>query len=73
MSIQKFRSVSEMSSPPIETDPEKILQKIEFVWSMTSVSPSSKEPRGVRKFRTIDEANEARESFARSRRPDESE
>ncbi len=66
MPLERFRDISEMNAPQIESDPEKILQKIEFVWSMASII-ASEEPRGLQKFQSIQEANTARQEYIRAR------
>lgn len=66
MPLERFRNVSEMDAPSIESDPEKIIQKIEFVWSMASRA-TSEEPRGIQKFQSIIEANVARQEYIRAR------
>jgi hypothetical protein len=67
MPVEKFRDISEMGPLPVESDPEKILQKIAFVWSMASLAPKNNEPRGLQKFGSILEANEARQGYLMTR------
>jgi hypothetical protein len=62
MPVQKFRSIEDM--PPVpwcETLDEKCLRRIASLWSRFSLLSPRIYPRGVFKFRTLEEAQEARE------------
>ena len=62
MPIQKFRSVEEM--PPVpwcESLDERCLRRIAKLWSRSSAFSSMVYPRGVFKFRSLEEAQKARE------------
>ena len=67
MPVEKFRDISDMGPTPVETEPEKIIRKIEFVWSIASLAPKNTEPRGLQKFRSILEANKARQNYITAR------
>ncbi len=55
-----------MGNPPPTTDPDKLADRIEFLWSMArTIAPGH--PRGVKKFRTIDEANLDRDEWVTRR------
>jgi hypothetical protein len=62
MPIQKFRSVEEM--PPVDwCDPqgEEFLRRVSKLWARSSAFSQRIYPRGVFKFRSIEEAQQARE------------
>lgn len=59
MPVQKFRSIEEMNKAPVprsSSDFERFLRHCHRYWM---ISPK-RYPRGVFKFRTIEEAQEAR-------------
>jgi hypothetical protein len=62
--VQKFRSIEEMNAAPVATpassDVERFLRHCERWWSMAP----RVYPRGVFKFRTIEEAQRARARHA---------
>lgn len=60
MPIQKFRSIEEMNARA--TEPQATLaQRIAYVWSL-AMTMGKPLPRGVFKFRDIEEMNAAREA-----------
>jgi len=62
MPIQKFRSVEDMPPvPPCETVDADCLRRIARLWARASAWSGMVYPRGVFKFRTIKEAQAARE------------
>ena len=62
MPIQKFRSVEDMPPvPPCETVDADCLRRIARLWARASAWSGMVYPRGVFKFRTIEEAQAARE------------
>jgi hypothetical protein len=66
MPVQKFRSVEDM--PPVDwctTVDEAFFRRIARLWSRSSALSARIYPRGVFKFRSIEEAQEARERVTR--------
>ncbi|HET6979881.1 MAG TPA: hypothetical protein VFI24_26350 [Pyrinomonadaceae bacterium] len=65
MSVQKFRSIEEMGNAPVRdfrgSDFERFLRHCARYWA---ISPKHY-PRGVFKFRSIEEAQKAREKYSR--------
>jgi hypothetical protein len=65
MGVQRFRSIEEMNAAPIEprnaADVEQFLRHCARFWA---IAPK-RYPRGVFKFRTIEEAQAAREKISR--------
>jgi len=62
MPVKKFRSVEEM--PPVdwcETVDEECFRRIARLWARSSAFSARVYPRGVFKFRSLEEAQEARE------------
>ena len=61
MPVEKFRSIEEMNKAPVRESPEhpfeRFLRLCARYWSVTP----KRYPRGVFKFRTIEEAQAARE------------
>lgn len=61
MTVQKFRSIEEMNKAPVResqtSDFERFLRQCARYWA---ISPK-RYPRGVFKFRSIEEAQKARE------------
>ncbi|MCA9797309.1 MAG: hypothetical protein KC910_36110 [Candidatus Eremiobacteraeota bacterium] len=66
MPLEKFRGVEGMPDPPRATDMETIVAKLEFVWDAARVF-SPEIPRGIKKFRSMEEANLDRENWIRER------
>lgn len=65
MPVRKFRSVEEM--PPVpwcESLDDRCLRRIANLWSRSSTFSSMVYPRGVFKFRNLEEAQQARERVA---------
>jgi hypothetical protein len=64
MGVQKFRSIEEMNSAPApqsrQPDFERFLRHCARYWAITR----KRYPRGVFKFRNIEEAQKAREKHA---------
>jgi len=64
MTVQKFRSIEEMNNAPVpesrKPDFESFLRHCARYWA---ISPK-RYPRGVFKFRTIEEAQEARKKHS---------
>ena len=66
MPVQKFRSVEDM--PPVDwcrTIDEDFFRRIAKLWSRSSALSGRVYPRGVFKFRSIEEAQEGRERVTR--------
>ena len=62
MPVQKFRSVEDMPPvPPCETLDAECLRRIASLWARSSAFSNRVYPRGVFKFRSIEEAQTARE------------
>lgn len=62
MPVKKYRSVEEMPPvPPCETLDENCLRRIAALWARSWALSPRIYPRGVFKFRSIEEAQEARE------------
>ena len=60
MSLTKYRSVAEMP-PPGRADDASLAARIRASWRRAFLLAPPGFPRGVRRFRTIEAANEARE------------
>jgi hypothetical protein len=66
MPVDKYRSVEDM--PPLgrcETLDEEFFQRVAKLWARSSALSARIYPRGVFKFRSIEEAQEARERVTR--------
>jgi hypothetical protein len=66
MPVDKYRSVEDM--PPIEwceTLDEDFFRRVAKLWARSSALSARIYPRGVFKFRSIEEAQEARERVTR--------
>ena len=64
MPVEKFHSVEKMSQsgklPPPASDRE-LLRRMEIVWRRAGrLAPATSHPRGVLKFRSVEEARRAR-------------
>lgn len=67
MPVRKFRSIEEMTppSPQRRSDPENLAAAI--TWSLTCVAlDGRRHPAGVRKYRSLEEAQQARLRWERS-------
>lgn len=61
MPVVKYRSVAEMPRPSRVTDAASLPARIRAVWGRAALlAPPSVVPRGVTRFRTIEEANRDR-------------
>jgi hypothetical protein len=60
MSVHRYRSVAEM--PPPKRAQGDLLERIRAVWKRAFQLAPPAPPRGVRRFKTIEEANAAREA-----------
>ena len=67
MPIKKFHSIEDMPQPVLSGDPEKIADRIAFVWELARAAAPLDWPPGVRKYRSIEDANLDRETYVRSR------
>lgn len=62
MPVHKYRSVEDMPPvPPCETLDEECLRRIAKLWARSSAFSGMVYPRGVFKFRSLEEAQQARE------------
>jgi hypothetical protein len=62
MPVQKFRSVEDMPPvPPCESLDAECLRRIASLWARSSAFSNRVYPRGVFKFRNLEEAQTARE------------
>ena len=60
MPVYKYRSVEDMPRPP-RASGEDLVQRIRAVWNRAALLCPPRPPRGVMRFRTIEEANAARD------------
>ncbi len=72
MPIRKYRSIEEMNREPrwLPTGDPSIVQKIRYLWRFSErlLHPvGTCLPRGVRKYRSIEEANADRERWEKER------
>ena len=67
MPIEKFHKIEDMPEPAIPEDPEKIADRIAFVWEMARAIAPLDWPHGVRKYRTIEDANLDRDEYIKNR------
>lgn len=67
MPIEKFKRIEDMPEFTAPSDPEKIADRIAFVWEMARAASPLDWPPGVRKYRTIEDANRDREEYIRNR------
>ena len=66
MGVQKFRSVAEMPRPPVDSDiPLDV--RIAATWERAHPNGPHPLPRGVMKFRAIEDAQKARREWTRQR------
>lgn len=69
MPVQKFRSAEEMNAAPIQVAPGKAFDRfVRHCARYRSIAPRTY-PRGVVRFRTIEEAQAARERVAHEGNP----
>lgn len=67
MGIQRFRDISEVPTPQRVIDIEERARRIEAVWQQAHLRGPIDVPRGVQRFRNIEEANRARQSHTKGR------
>ncbi len=60
MPVQRYRDVSEMPPPP-ETSPANLGRRIRVVWARAVALSEFRARPGVQRFRSIEEADAARE------------
>jgi hypothetical protein len=66
MPVQKFRRIEDMKAPWIAPDDPRLADRLRSWWGMCArLFPHRAMPRGVRKYRTIEEANRDREQWSR--------
>mgnify|MGYP006273120685 CR=1 FL=1 len=66
MPVERFRSVAEMPAPP-KADAETRMQRIGAAWSRAHLHGPPRVPRGVSKFKSIEDAQRARDAHTRAR------
>jgi len=66
MAVERYRDVSEMPRPP-RPAPEQLLAAIAAVWERAHLRLRPDVPRGVSRFRTLEEAQAARQAWERER------
>lgn len=69
MPVQKFRSIEEMNLAErwLPTGHPSIVRKMRYLWQLSSAFGPLCIPRGVRKYRSIDEANADRDLWEQER------
>jgi len=67
MGIQKYRSVEDMPALPLVRDPEKRLSRLAALWEASHLLAVDDTPRGVQKFRSMEEADAARRAVIAER------
>lgn len=68
MPVKKYRSAAEMPRPPRVTDGEAVLDHMRALWRRAALlAPPVVVPRGVTRFRTIEDANRARAELSTER------
>jgi len=66
--VKKYRSVADMPRPPRVADDEDVLERMRLLWRRAALlAPPVVVPRGVTRFRTIEEANIARAELGAER------
>ncbi len=68
MPVWKYRDVSLMPPPPRPTREEDLVRRLRALWRRAARFAPTGYPPGVYKFRTIEEAQAARERNRRERR-----
>lgn len=68
MSVERYRSVEEMPAPGSASG-EGLYRRIAEVWHTARVLARRRYPHAVLKFRSIEEAQAAREQWERENRP----
>lgn len=66
MGVTRYRDISEMPAPP-RARPEELAHRIRQAWARAAAMVGLEPPRGVQRFRTLEEAQNARsaETLAR--------
>ena len=67
MGIQRFRDISEVPEPQRVMDIDERARRLEAVWQQAHLRGPIDIPRGVQRFRTIKEANSARQAHTERR------
>ncbi len=67
MGIQRFRDISEVPTPERVIDIEERARRIEAVWQRAQLRRPIDIPRGVQRFRSIEEANSAQRAHTEAR------
>lgn len=63
MPVRKFRSIEEMKEPRwLPSGDPAIPRQIRYLWRLASLSGFARRPRGVRKYRSVEEADRDREA-----------
>ena len=64
MPVRKFRSIEEMKQRSwLPSGDPAIPRQIRYLWRMASASPRPIAPRGVRKYRSVAAADDARRAW----------
>jgi hypothetical protein len=64
MPIRKFSSIEEMKAHKLEKlTGDELVRQIEHVWTRAAALSPVRPPRGVMKFRSIEEANACRDQW----------
>jgi hypothetical protein len=66
MPVTRYRDVAEMPPPPLATG-EELARRIRQVWARAAKLGRLRPPRGVQRFASIEEAQEARDAATRLR------
>lgn len=64
MPVEKYRDVSDMPAPP-RADEEELVRRIREVWERAVALAGPPRWRGVQRFRSLEEAQAAREALRR--------
>ena len=61
MAIHKYRTVHDMPELPLVRDPEERLNRLAALWEASYLVAVDDTPRGVQRFRSVEEADAARQ------------